>query len=213
MIIYQVTNTVNGKRYIGQTRNTLEHRKNSHLVRVRNGTNRPLYNAIRKYGLSSFKWEKLETVKNLQQLDARETFYIKEANSLHPNGYNLMAVGNNGHSISQLTRDRMRKASSRPCSDSTKQKISDSLKHRYAQEGFSEERAKKISNTLKKTRVRRPSVHTIVAKHPEKGEFEYAYITDFCRDQAVSTAAAKRWLRGACKSKLGWKLERIPLCR
>ncbi len=66
---------------------------------------------------------------------------------------------------------------------------------------------------LKKRRVRRPSVHTIVAKHPEKGEFEYAYITDFCRDQAVSTAAAKRWLRGACKSKLGWKLERIPLCR
>jgi predicted GIY-YIG superfamily endonuclease len=50
MVIYKVTNRVNGKLYIGQTIGSLEKRKSAHIssaLTIRN--NIYFYNAIRKY--------------------------------------------------------------------------------------------------------------------------------------------------------------------
>lgn len=48
MIIYKVTNLVNGKVYIGQTKHSLDVRKQRHLQQARKGTNTHFYQAIRK---------------------------------------------------------------------------------------------------------------------------------------------------------------------
>jgi hypothetical protein len=47
-----------------------------------------LNNSIRKYGKNNFKVELLELC-DIIESDDRETYYIKELNTLFPNGYNL----------------------------------------------------------------------------------------------------------------------------
>ena len=55
----------------------------------------PFYNAIRKYGKDCIKWEILESdISDIESLNKREIFWIKEKNTLSPNGYNLTTGGN-----------------------------------------------------------------------------------------------------------------------
>lgn len=48
--IYKITNNINGKIYIGQTKTSIERRFISHKSAARRGINYILYKAIRKYG-------------------------------------------------------------------------------------------------------------------------------------------------------------------
>ena len=60
--IYQITNDINGKVYIGKTEQSIEKRFSEHCqdaYKERNIT-RPLYSAMRKYGLEHFHIEMLD---------------------------------------------------------------------------------------------------------------------------------------------------------
>jgi group I intron endonuclease len=85
-IIYKAVNNINGKVYIGQTVHTLELRIKKH---VRSG--HCLYNAIKKYGIDNFTWKIIEHCDSKEELDEMEFHYIKQYNSLSPNGYNLVS--------------------------------------------------------------------------------------------------------------------------
>ena len=89
--IYKITNHINGKVYIGQTRNLIEYHWQHHLYKGRNpdkpDTNYPLYRAMRKYGLENFSILQVEEIDN-ELLDERECYWIQQENSLTPNGYN-----------------------------------------------------------------------------------------------------------------------------
>ena len=89
--IYKITNHINGKVYIGQTRNLIEYRRQHHLYKGRNpdkpDTDYPLYRAMRKYGLENFSILQVEEIDN-ELLDERECYWIQQENSLTPNGYN-----------------------------------------------------------------------------------------------------------------------------
>ena len=64
--IYQITNDVNQKIYIGKTENSIEKRFKEHCwdaSRERN-EKRPLYNAMRKYGVEHFHIELIEETNN-----------------------------------------------------------------------------------------------------------------------------------------------------
>ena len=56
MLIYKITNTVNGKIYVGQTVRTLEERKWQHINTAKNGHKNHLYNAMRKYGIENLTY-------------------------------------------------------------------------------------------------------------------------------------------------------------
>ena len=61
--IYKITNLINSKVYIGQSRN-IEERWKEHIEKGNNQNseeyNYPLYQAFRKYGIDNFKFEILE---------------------------------------------------------------------------------------------------------------------------------------------------------
>lgn len=90
-IIYKITNKVNGKSYIGQTRYTLEFRWKQHQHKK---DNTYFHNAIHKYGIENFSTEILEEC-DYKDLDSREIFYIAKYNTFKE-GYNL-TIGGDGN--------------------------------------------------------------------------------------------------------------------
>ena len=95
--IYKITNRVNNKVYIGQTKYTVEHRWKQHLRAYKEGRNTYLYKAINKYGIENFSIESIEEVE-ISHLDEREIFWIAKYNSFQ-NGYNMTNGGQNSHYI------------------------------------------------------------------------------------------------------------------
>lgn len=90
-IIYLITNTVNDKKYVGQTRQQLNKRWLAHITESRIYSDRPLYRAINKYGLDNFKIRILEEC-NVNVLNEREIWWIDFLDS-YRNGYNATTGG------------------------------------------------------------------------------------------------------------------------
>lgn len=93
--IYKITNTVNGKIYIGSSHDGyrgIEKRWKDHIKnsKYENGYsyNYPLYKAMRKYGVENFTYEIIEKdIPTLELREAKEQLYIIQFNSLCNTGY------------------------------------------------------------------------------------------------------------------------------
>ena len=93
--IYKITNSLNGKIYIGKTDYSLEkrwkeHCRDSKKVEIQN---RPLYKAMCKYGIENFY---IELIEETTQPDLREQFWIEYLGSFK-NGYNATLGGDGAH--------------------------------------------------------------------------------------------------------------------
>jgi len=127
--IYKITNKVNNKSYIGYTsRDNVELRIREHFSpSVYNGREkRPLYSAIKKYGVDSFDWEIL-----YEGDDAltKESEYISKYGdyNLHEGGNVPPSQKGNRWSHSEETKQKMRKPKP-PRSEEHKKAISESKK-------------------------------------------------------------------------------------
>jgi hypothetical protein len=114
MLIYLVTNKVNGKVYVGKLHHTkdLEGYFRDNLRRAERGyTTKPyFYNAVRKYRAASFSVEQIDSALSLAELNAAETRWILHYKSNVPKfGYNLTTggEGNPGHVVSDDARRRI----------------------------------------------------------------------------------------------------------
>ena len=87
--IYRLTNTVNGKVYIGKTVQEPEKRWRQHCNAAKRGSTYPLYNAIRKHGEHNFKFEVILQVFDEQHLNHYEILLIEQHQSHILNGKNL----------------------------------------------------------------------------------------------------------------------------
>ena len=84
-IIYKIINKINGKVYIGQdSNNNPEYYGSGKLIK----------RAISKYGKENFIKEVIEYVRDIDDMDVRETYWIDYYNSVDPEkGYNINPVG------------------------------------------------------------------------------------------------------------------------
>ena len=91
--IYKITNTQNGKIYVGKTLDSVEKRFKEHCKdsRRQRCEKRPLYDAMNKYGIESFKVETIEQCSE-NIINERETYWIDKLDSFH-NGYNATKGG------------------------------------------------------------------------------------------------------------------------
>ena len=104
MIIYKITNNINGKIYIGQTTGSLERRWRQH--RCKSSGCRVLQKAIQKYGAERFTVEQIDTAADIDELNQKEKFWIQQYDCIVPNGYNLKSGGNRP-TYSEDSRQRM----------------------------------------------------------------------------------------------------------
>ena len=97
--IYQVTNLVNGKKYIGQTINRKETRWYGSLKTIIQTytCNTHLKHSIKKYGIDNFEVETIDRAMTKEELDHKEDYYIRKYNTINPKfGYNQKYGGSNG---------------------------------------------------------------------------------------------------------------------
>lgn len=130
LLIYVITNAANGKKYVGKTTKTLEHRWKQHLNTARTRRNYPLYAAMRKYGTAQFTIEQVATAHSEAELNELEIQWIANLGTFtRERGYNVtrggdgmsgfvhgpetkrkMAVKRTGYKFSSEVREKMRKA-------------------------------------------------------------------------------------------------------
>lgn len=91
--IYKITNLVNGKLYIGQTKHNVDTRFKEHSK-----ASSIIGRAIRKYGKDNFTIEIIEEVEDYSTIDARETYWINAYDSTNCDcGYNVSTGGQGVH--------------------------------------------------------------------------------------------------------------------
>lgn len=100
--IYKITNLINNKIYIGQTRNSVLYRWNQHISaavsdKEKQDYNYLLHKAIRKYGKNNFSIETIEELDESVDLSEREQYWINYYHSCvleeNSNGYNMTYGG------------------------------------------------------------------------------------------------------------------------
>lgn len=89
--IYIRTNLVNGKQYVGQTRDPKQRDRAWKCLKIQYA-NQPLTEDREKYGLDNFKSDILKECDDSEG-DYWEQYYIKEYNTKYPNGYNISNGG------------------------------------------------------------------------------------------------------------------------
>lgn len=96
MLIYKITNKINGKIYIGLTKAKTPRRRWIYHRRDRSrDTHLPLYKAMNKYGVDSFNFEVIhDNINSVEELVELEKFYIKKFESYKSSkGYNCTNGG------------------------------------------------------------------------------------------------------------------------
>lgn len=117
--IYKITNIVNGKLYIGQTRKTVEERFEIHLKNAKKHINRYLYDAMNKYGYDNFVPSLIEECED-NLLDEKEIYWIKFYNTINKDiGYNMTIGGGGGDT---WTNNPHKKETSKKISENNKGK-------------------------------------------------------------------------------------------
>lgn len=145
--IYIITNIETNKMYIGQT---LSHRLNrgkykpfgyegrfkDHISEALCNTKKKqctyLNNSIRQYGKNNFNIHLLHTCP-IDELDKWEIQYIKQYNTLYPNGYNLTSGGKGAKPVKHTLNIEQsnlpkKRGGCKERSDETRTKISDALR-------------------------------------------------------------------------------------
>lgn len=121
--IYKITNKINGKCYVGQTKDH-EYRWYCHKSEGYRGAepNKALYKSIEKHGIENFEFEMIEECKE-DELDLKEFYWITELDS-YRKGYN-MTDGNPDVNFGQYDKKEI--------SDETRKILSKQSKERYEQ--------------------------------------------------------------------------------
>lgn len=117
--IYLIENKINGKGYVGLSvniqRRWWDHRSKSMTSNKKEDLDKPLYKAMRKYGLENFKLTILEECPE-EKLKEREIFWIEKLDT-YRKGYNATLGGDTPsgeplkgekHGMSKLTEEQVR---------------------------------------------------------------------------------------------------------
>ncbi len=118
--IYRATCKITGKSYIGQTVNSLAHRRKWHEDAARIGGTFYFYRALRKHGFDAFDWSIIFDDIPDDELNQREIEAIAGFGTLTPRGYNSTPGGDGTRGLkwSKESRERFSKLKTgRPLSE------------------------------------------------------------------------------------------------
>lgn len=131
--IYRITNTVDGKIYVGKSK-SLRPRYRQYVrdfeKQAAYHMNRYLLNAMNKHGIENFKMEVLEEC-HIDELSERELHWMIELGSLGETGYNLRSDTDQGMVVHPKTSERITKRLSYEWANGLRDGHSDKLKENW----------------------------------------------------------------------------------
>ena len=237
MIIYKVTNKINNRCYIGQTIKTLKKRKQKHLCSK--SDNNYFHNALKKYGSKNFNWEIIDNCISKNELDEMEFHYIRQYNTLKPNGYNLTLGGAKGtygwkptnenkkniskgnkkwwNNLSAIDLEKWKK-SQLPGLENKKRKIKLSVIERF-KNPENREKQKIIAKNLwknpeyRKTNINSRLVYIYELVSPKSKKIVIYNMSKFCKENGLSKESMLQVCDGKRKQghHKGWKAKKIGL--
>ena len=221
--IYKITNTINGKAYIGATITKVNERWNRHVhASFKFLDGQALHAAIRKYGKEAFKIEILHEDPDADYVfNVLEPKYIVEHNTYGNNGYNMTRGGdgwlNMKHKPESIEKMRQAKLGKK-LSEETKRKIGENSYFRgkepwnkgkkcpelanWKDKIMSEETKKKISDYQKgkkqpdsqKEAVKEANSEKHKILHVSTGKiFEVFNASQFCKENGISYGNLKNY--------------------
>jgi len=149
-VVYLITNTVNGKVYVGQTTVGVSKRWKGHKDEARKGSECPIHRAIRKYGAASFDVQVVEECSTSDSLNASEKSWVSNLKSTDSSlGYNGTSGGDAGYSFTPEVRAKIAATVSRNYQEAPEllARLSNATKAHFAKPGAREEasiRAKRV---------------------------------------------------------------------
>lgn len=211
MLIYLITNQLNGKQYVGQTVQSLEKRWKRHCWEsTLNRNSMAITKAIALHGSENFSIEVLEECKNQVELNATEQKFIVQFNTLTPHGYNLTAGGNSKGYLSEETKRKISAANkNRQVSNSTKKKLSESHKGWVPSQSTREKwrkafQGKKQNQAIvKKRAVKLAKTYTLMS--PEGIETTFTNMKEFCQQHKLSESKMNEVANGKRTQHKGWR--------
>lgn len=138
MIIYKITNRVNGKVYIGQTIRSLEHRWKQHCSKSSGCIY--IHRAIQKYGKENFTVEQIDVASDREELNKKEQYWIQHYDCIAPKGYNMTTGGDNFERCDD-SREKIRKRQTGETNSFYGKTHSDEVKKRFSEQRKGENNA------------------------------------------------------------------------
>lgn len=229
MLIYKITNKINGKTYIGMTSFNMEKRWKEHIWESSSSKshcyNTKFHKALRKYGFDKFEKEIIDESNDLNSLKKKEIYWIDKLNT-YKEGYNS-TLGGDGFSGKQKESHISKRYRSIFCIELNKKYRS--LKHAEKETGVSKSsiseclsgrtdiakgltfrysnnnRLNKKANKLRKTRAeKRKNSHTKPIVHINSGKIfnSIREASDFFNLDPSNVSKTVRGLRKQYKGHL-----------
>ena len=202
MVIYLITNKLNGKQYVGQTTRTLREREMEHARK--NGI---VGSAIRKYGRENFDIKQIDSADSVEMLNQKEIDWIVKLETKTPYGYNLCNGGNNTRGFNHREDTRIIMAEKKKGMYKGKdnpfygKKHSEETRKRMS-EAWTEERKQQLAEA---SRERNPKLFAVRVRNVDTGEvfnsikeaadtydLKPTHITRVCRGRRKTTGGF-RW--------------------
>lgn len=217
MFIYQILNTVNNKRYIGQSIQRDKQRLWEHKTYLKNGThqNRHLQRAWNKYGSDKFEFSILCIAKTLSELNELEEDYISKFNTLHREfGYNIRGGGNNRF-LSDETKRLISKNKTGVSvhTEKSKKLIADASRNRIHTTESRKKRSKKlkgykwpeyVKNQWAISQRKGQPYPVLISPNGEK--YKVVNMTQFCKTHNLIQQSMSRLVNKQLRHHHGWKL-------
>jgi group I intron endonuclease len=205
MIIYKITNIINGKIYIGQTKNSIEYRWRGHCMK---SSNLIIDRSIRKYGEENFIIEEIDNCETLETLNESEKYWAHKLKSFHPNGYNLRA-GNGPGAMSEETKNKISKANKgRIITEEWRKNLSESHKGWIPSEETREKWRKAFSGKPPSEKTRIGAIlhnqKTYTLLDPEGNSVTFTNMKKFCIENNLCNSKLCLVASGKRKTHKGW---------
>lgn len=192
--VYKIINKVNGKVYVGQTVRGVKNRFNEHARQPNSYIGR----SIRKYGKGNFELKIIDTSYNIDELNEKEVYWIKQLDTQKPKGYNLIGGGGNVVGLRHSLESRIKMSE-------VQKSLANQVGHKnhYYGKKHSDETRRKMRELRKAKRV----------KNIDTGEV-YRSCADAGRKTGLNRIMIARVARGEAKTTLGtrWKyIDKEPI--